>query len=89
MTHLVGKIDGKDNSDKQTRMHPNLVTNIRAMIDKVRTANAFENNADVEAAAASLESLISGVTVDTLKQSETARIRVRAGVNNILDKFNF
>lgn len=89
MVHLVGKIDGKDNSDKQTRMHPNLVTNIRAMIDKVRTANAFENNADVEAAATSLESLISGMTVDTLKSSEVARIRVRAGVNNILDKFNF
>lgn len=87
MTHLLGKVD--DSGDKSTRMHASLIPNIRKVIEKVRMANAMENNADVEAAASGLESLLSNISVEALKTNETARIQVREGVNNILDKFNF
>lgn len=87
MTHLLGKVD--DSSDKSTRIHASLIPNIRKVIEKVRMANAMENNADVEAAASGLESLLSNISVEALKTNETARIQVREGVNNILDKFNF
>lgn len=87
MVHLLGKVD--DSSDKQTRIHASLIPNIRRVIEKVRMANAMENNAEVNNAVTGLESLLSNITVESLKTNETARIQVREGVNNILDKFNF
>jgi len=87
MTHLLSKVE--DSGDKQTRMHSSLLPNIRRILDKVRTANTFEGNANVEAAAVGLETLLSNVSVDALKSSETARIQVREGVNSLLSKFDF
>jgi hypothetical protein len=52
-------------------------------------ANAMENNVEVNNAVTGLESLLSNISVEALKTNETARIQVREGVNNILDKFNF
>jgi hypothetical protein len=88
MVHLVSKVDGAD-SDKQTRIHASLIPNIRKVIERVRMANAMENNVEVNNAVTGLESLLSNISVEALKTNETARIQVREGVNNILDKFNF
>lgn len=88
MQHLVEKIDDKDDG-KQTRMYPSLIPNIRRLIEKVRTANEFEGNADVEAVAAGLESLLSNVSLEALKTNESTRIKVREGVNDLLSKFDF
>lgn len=89
MQHLLEKIDGKDDDGKQTRMYPSMIPNIRRLIEKVRTANEFEGNADVEAVASGLESLLSNVSLESLKTSESARIKVREGVNDLLSKFDF
>ena len=88
MVHLVSKVDGAD-SDKSTRIHASLIPNIRKVIERVRMANAMENNVEVNNAVTGLESLLSNISVEALKTNETARIQVREGVNNILDKFNF
>ena len=88
MQHLLSKVGDKD-GDKQTRIHSSLIPNIRKIVDKVRMANALENNADVTAAVDGLERVLSGVSVDALKTNETARIQVREGVNNLLSKFDF
>jgi hypothetical protein len=88
MQHLLSKVEDKD-GDKQTRLHSSLIPNIRKIVDKVRMANALENNADVTAAVDGLERVLSGVSVDALKTNEGARIQVREGVNNLLSKFDF
>jgi len=86
--HLLSKLEDKD-GDKQTRLHSSLIPNIRKIVDKVRMANALENNADVTAAVDGLERVLSGVSLDALKHNEGARIQVREGVNNLLSKFDF
>jgi len=95
LVKLVGKIDAKDDyvkagkGGKQVRMYDSLLFNVRKIVDKVRMANSIENNADIAAAVDALDGMFSGVSVESLKHNEGARIQVREGVNNLLSKFDF
>lgn len=90
MVHLVSKVSSVDDTAQETRIHATLLPNIRKVLERVRTANdLMGNNADVEAAAASVEALLSDVSVEGIKSSLHTRVKVRTGVNDILSKFNF
>jgi len=87
---LLGKINSKDEG-KQTRIHETFIPNIRKVIDRVRlaTSTCFEGNAELKAAVDGFENLMKNVNVESIKSSETARIQVREGVNDLLSKFDF
>ena len=90
MEHLVSKVNDADNADKSTRIHGSLLPNIRRVIDRVRAANnIMGNNAEVTATVDAIENALANISVEALRDNETARERVRADVQSALSKFNF
>jgi hypothetical protein len=90
MEHLVSKVNDADNADKSTRIHGSLLPNIRRVIDRVRAANnIMGNNAEVTATVDAIEDALANISVEALRDNETARERVRTGVQSALSKFNF
>jgi hypothetical protein len=73
---------------KQRRFHDSLVDGALELCDLTKTLNVVGDR-DLEAARASLEQLLCGVTPDDLRKNHAVRQDVKANVDAILDKFTF
>jgi hypothetical protein len=73
---------------KQRRFHDSLVDGALELCDLTKTLNVVGDR-DLEAARASLEQLLCGVTPDDLRKNHAVRRDVKANVDAILDKFTF
>lgn len=72
---------------KRKKLYESTLNRARELID---TFSKFNITADpaLEQARAQFEQVLDGMTIDKLRESDTARINVQDGINDILSKFN-
>jgi hypothetical protein len=72
---------------KRKKLYESTLNRARELID---TFSKFNLTADpaLEQARVQFEQVLQGMTIDKLRESDTARINVQDGINDILSKFN-
>ena len=80
--------DYVDGVAKRRRIYDSLVDSALDLCDTVKALNVV-NDPEVEAARASLEQLLCGVSADDLRKNDAVRDDVKKNVDALLDKFTF
>lgn len=86
ISHCCGVDEKADGKIKKRKIYDSTIQKAKEMCESFKQFN-LANNAELEQARARLESVLSDVSAEDIRESDAVRVTVKEGIDDILSKF--